>query len=311
VCVNAERITDVSTPQTHLGDGVHRHVIGRLRDAPAATAPTAAPVPTAATAPQVPTAAPAPSATTLSQSDALMATIAAAPTSAPTAIVPTSTPLADTNPAKPDDATQGRLRVSNCIAGGSSVDVFVNGKLAVNGGMPQIKLSEAEASGYLYLTPGTYSVAVVPTGKGIDQALIGPLDVPVAAGHRYIVVVLGQKDEQSHTPLVIDETAAYQQAGLSPETWGQITINNVRGTTGVSFLMDEVGTHDVPYGGFAAAVFPAGPVKEFKLSSAVRRSRSSKRMAQHSQCQRAITSIVLPVSFLMNIIPSAAQPRVL
>jgi hypothetical protein len=109
------------------------------------------------------------------------------------------------------------------------VDVLVNGKLAVNSGMPQSNLGEREASGYLYLARGTYNIAVVPTSMGIDEALLGPLDVPVVAGHRYTVVVLGQVDEASHTPLVIDETAAYQQAGVAPSSVGQISVNNVRG----------------------------------------------------------------------------------
>ena len=67
---------------------------------------------------------------------------------------------------------------------GPSVDVYVNGKVAVNGGMPQDNLVARQASGYLYLVPGTYSIAIVPTGMGIDKALFGPLDVPVVAGHR-------------------------------------------------------------------------------------------------------------------------------
>jgi hypothetical protein len=187
------------------------------------------------------------------------------PTAAATAASATSAPLADTNPAKPDDATQARLRVSNCVTNGPNAEVLVNGKVAVNGGMPQVNLGSLEASGYLYLAPGTYSVALVPTGKGIDEALLGPLDVPVVAGHRYTVVALGQADEASHTPLVIDETEAYQKAGLSPESWGQITINNIKRASGISFLMDGAGTRDVPYGGFAAAAFPAGPINDFKV----------------------------------------------
>src|SRR5690349_3263405 len=128
-----------------------------------------------------------------------------APTAAPTVAPPaTSAPLVDTNPARPDDATQARLRVSYCVSGPQAA-VFVNGKVAMNGGMPQDNLVGSQASGYLYLVPGTYSIAIVPTGMGLDKALFGPLDVPVVAGHRYTVVELGQADESSHKSLVIDE----------------------------------------------------------------------------------------------------------
>jgi hypothetical protein len=185
-----------------------------------------------------------------------------APTDAGTA---TSAPHSDTNPAKPDDATQARLRVSYCIAGGAQASVLVNGKVAVNGGMPQDNLVALQASGYLYLAPGTYGIAVVPTGLGIDKAVLGPLDVPVVAGHRYTVVELGQVDEASHTPLVIDETEAYRKAGVSPGNSGHITVNNVKGARGISFIQDGIGEKDVPYGNFAALAYPAGPFKDFKV----------------------------------------------
>jgi hypothetical protein len=221
------------------------------------SAPTTEIAPTSAapTTVAVPTAAPAPT-------TAPMPTTASAATTAPAT---TSAPLADTNPAKPDDKTQARLRVSNCVVDGPTVDVFVNGRVAVNGGRPQVNLGGVDGTSYLYLSPGTYSVALVPTGKGIDQAFFGPLEVPLTAGHRYTVVVLGQADEQSHKPLVIDETEAYQQAGVSPSTMGHILINNIKGAAGLSYLRDGVGEKDVLYGQFAASALLAGPVKNFEI----------------------------------------------
>jgi hypothetical protein len=196
---------------------------------------------------------------------ALALTTAPAPTAA-LAATATSAPLVDTNPAKPDDATQARLCISNCVANGPSVDVLVNGKVAVNGGMPWANLGPLDSSGYLYLAPATYSVALVPTGKEIGQALLGPLDVPIAVGHRYTVVMLGQADERQHTPLVIDETAAYQKAGLTAGTWGEIAINNVKNAASISLIQDGAGVKDVPYGEFAAAAMPAGTFKDFKVT---------------------------------------------
>jgi Fasciclin domain len=148
---------------------------------------------------------------------------------------------------------------------GAIWDLLINGKVAVNGGRPQVNLGGVDGTSYLYLVPGTYSVALVPTSKGIDQAFFGPLDVPVVAGHRYTVVVLGQADEKRHKPLVIDETEAYQKAGVSPSTMGHILINNIKGATGLSYLRDGAGEKDVPYGQFAASALPAGPVKDFEI----------------------------------------------
>src|SRR6266496_4757615 len=137
-----------------------------------------------------------------------------------TGIVPTAASAAGITSTAPNDATQARLRVSNCIFNGPNVDMVVNGAVAVNGGSPQANLRALFPSGYLYLTPGTYSVALVPTGKGLDQALLGPLDVPLAAGHRYTVAMLGQVGDAHYTPLVIDETAAYQAVGATPTSHG-------------------------------------------------------------------------------------------
>jgi uncharacterized surface protein with fasciclin (FAS1) repeats len=177
----------------------------------------------------------------------------------------TSAPLVDTNPEKPNDATQGRLRISNCVMNGPSVDMLINGKLTVNGGVVQQNLGQLNASGYQYLAPGMYSVAIAPTGEGIDKALIEPLDVEVEAGHRYTLALLGQADEQSHKPLLIDETEAYQKAGVSTDTWGEIVINNIKGAATLSFIQDGTGPKDVSYGQFAAVAMPAGPIKDFRI----------------------------------------------
>ncbi len=160
-----------------------------------------------------------------------------------------------------NDETQGMLRVNNCVFGGPNVDVLVNGEVPVNGGVPLTDLGFA-VTGYLYLTPGTYSVAAVPTGKGVDEALMEPVDVSVQAGRRYTVAVLGQADEPSHTPLVIDETATYQAIGALPSSSTQIIITNMRGVSGIDYSIGgEVWLENVPYGGYKAAVWPAGVVE--------------------------------------------------
>ena len=158
-----------------------------------------------------------------------------------------------------NDETQGMLRVSNCVLGGPNLDVFVNGEVAVIGGVPQTDRGFGLFTGYLYLSPGTYSVAAVPTGEGVEEALMEPVDVNVEAGHRYTVAVLGQADEPSYTPLVIDETAAYQAIRALPSESTQSIINNIRGVSGIDVSVGgEVRLENVPYGGYKTAVWPAG-----------------------------------------------------
>ena len=118
--------------------------------------------------------------------------------------------------------------------------MLINGKLTVNGGVAQVNVGERKTGGYQYLAPRSYSVAIVPTGEGIDKALLGPLDVSVVAGHRYTLAMLGQRDEQSRTPLIIDETTVYQEVGADPRDATHITINNVKGTPGIDFLYDDI-----------------------------------------------------------------------
>jgi uncharacterized surface protein with fasciclin (FAS1) repeats len=180
---------------------------------------------------------------------------------------PQSTTVAPPDPNKPNDTTQARLRVSNCIFQGSSVDVFVNGAVAINGDRPMSNLDALAVSGYKYLVPGTYSVAIVPSGKSTKEALLGPLDVTVTAGHRYTLAMLGQVDDARHTPLLVDETAAYQGIGASPTDFTHITINNVKGLTGIDISQGGIiREHDVPYGGFQAGIWPSGDFKGFTIT---------------------------------------------
>ncbi len=173
-------------------------------------------------------------------------------TSAPTA---SSGPLADANLTKPNDATQARLRVNQCVPDEPDMDVYMNGKAPVTADVP-LSVAAGDVSRYEYLPPGTVSVAVALSGKGIDQAFLAPLDVTLEAGHRYTLVVLGQPDEPTHKSLLIDETDAYQKAGSNSNTSSHISVNNVKGAATLSFLQDGMGEKDVPYGGFAASVLP-------------------------------------------------------
>jgi TolB protein len=141
------------------------------------------------------------------------------------------------------------------------MDVYLNGKVPVTADVP-LSVAAGDVSRYEYLPPGAVRVAVVPPGMAINQALLAPLDVTLEAGHRYILVVLGQPEEPTHKSLFIDETQAYQQAGANPDASSHISVNNVKGAATLSFLQDGGGEKDVPYGEFAASVLPE-KFKEF------------------------------------------------
>jgi Tol biopolymer transport system component/uncharacterized surface protein with fasciclin (FAS1) repeats len=169
-----------------------------------------------------------------------------------------------------DAQAQARLRLADYVADGPNVDLIINGAIATNNGQPQINIPPNYAAGYLYMMPNTYSVAVVPTGQGLDQALAGPMDLSLAAGHRYTLAVVGQMAEHSTQLLLVDESAAAEQAGAKPGESVRIWVDNLAGGTGVDISGGggTITTH-VDYGGFAAVVYPVGnPAFLVKLDGA-------------------------------------------
>jgi hypothetical protein len=197
----------------------------------------------------------------------------AAPAASTAASAPTAEPVVTATSAAapqvsaftdhPNDATQARLRLAHFDLAGPNVDLYVNGAVAVNGGQPQVNIPSGNVNGYLFLAPATYNVAVVPTGKGIDQALFGPLDVSLVAGHRYTLALLRQLKDNTFKPLVIDETAAEQQLGAKPTDIVRIMVNNVAGVDGID--VEAAGKRistNIPYGGFAIWIYPAGQPAE-------------------------------------------------
>lgn len=166
-----------------------------------------------------------------------------------------------------DDTTMARLRAVNLVLESEAVDIYVDGDIALLGS-PRRELSNVPVgwvTGFQYLKPGSYSVAVVPTGESIDEAMISE-DVTLESGHRYTVAVMGQKEDASFTPLVIDETAAVNKARTSPEQTLMLLISNHADLETFTFIEDGMGPKNVPYGGFAAAPIKAGQVDKLVIS---------------------------------------------
>jgi hypothetical protein len=165
-----------------------------------------------------------------------------------------------------DDATMSRIRLVNLVAGSSATDMYVDGQIGLLGSR-QSELAQMRPglyTGYLYFEPGVHQVAVVPSGEGLEAAMIAT-DVTLEPGHRYTVAVMGQKEDTQFTPLVIDETEAIANARTSPEQNIMILINNVAGAETIDFENDGIG-QEVPYGGFVAAPIKEGLVDKMVTS---------------------------------------------
>lgn len=168
--------------------------------------------------------------------------------------------LAQINDASTDynGATQSRLRVGHLVFGGPDIDVLVNGEVAVIADRPWTMIPPGTITDYLYLAPATYSVAIVPTGEGIAEAIIGPLDVEVAAGHRYTVAMMGQTTDEKLEPLVTDETAEVQKVRSKPSQFSTIWLHNVAGVETVSFGKEMGFAGEVSYGDFGVNAIANG-----------------------------------------------------
>ncbi len=161
-----------------------------------------------------------------------------------------------------NDATQARLRIGNFIYNAPNFDVFINGEIAVNGNVPQANIP-GFANGYIYLAPGTYSVAVASAGRGLEAAKFGPVDVTLEADHRYTLGMMGKIKDEQYTPLLIDETAVLDQLGASPGQSVLFLVNNLAGTEAIDFDQEGEGPKDVDYGSFGAAPISVGQGKKF------------------------------------------------
>jgi len=160
-----------------------------------------------------------------------------------------------------DNAAQARIRVISMLMGANSTDVYVNGMPALNGGVAQANIRAGQFSGFLYVAPGTYSIALVPHGGTLDQALFPPEDVKVEAGHRYTVAAMGQLADKDVHPLVIDETALEADLGAGSTDTLNISINNMAGADSITEMADgKITAGNIPYGAAQAWLNASGTI---------------------------------------------------
>jgi len=202
---------------------------------------------------------------------AMMLTGCASPTSASVPMTETASTVVSTMapvvPVTPNDASEARLRLAPFVLGGPHMDLFVNGTVAVNSGQEQVNIPDGYITAYLFLMPGTYSVAVAPTGSGLANAILGPLDVTLVAGHRYTLAMLGQSTDKQFKPLMIDETEELQKTRTSADQNILFMVNNLVGANTIDFAEDGLGPQGVMFGGFDAALIQVGPHKNLAITA--------------------------------------------
>jgi uncharacterized surface protein with fasciclin (FAS1) repeats len=179
-------------------------------------------------------------------------------------------PVASEAPAKHFDGlssgldikSQARIRATSLVMGAPATDVYVNGMPAFNGGVVQDNIATGRYSGFLYVNPGTYSIALVPHGGTLDQALFPPEDIKVEAGHRYTVAAIGQLADKNVHPLVVDETALEAALGAGKTDNVTIDINNMTGIDSITEQVDgKAYAENIKVGEARAYSFPSGMVK--------------------------------------------------
>ncbi len=154
-----------------------------------------------------------------------------------------------------NNATQARIRTVLSVKGEPNMDVYVNGLPAFNGGFAQQDIPLNGFSGWLYVTPGTYNVALVPHGETLAHAIFAPVNVKAEAGHRYTVAEVGQVIDKDVRPLVVDETALESEVGANPTNNTVVEINNIKGAPAIDELMNgKPGVTNIPYGGVKAGM---------------------------------------------------------
>lgn len=148
-----------------------------------------------------------------------------------------------------DNATQARIRTVSMVMGAPVTTVYVNGMPTLNGGVAQRNIAAGQFSGWLYVTPGTYTIALVTPGGTPEQALFPPTEIRVEAGHRYTVAAMGQLADLDVHPLIVDETTLEADLPSTASDNLTIDINNLKGAESITEkAYGKMTAENIPYG---------------------------------------------------------------
>lgn len=98
-----------------------------------------------------------------------------------------------------EEGGMAHLRVAHFSADAPNVDVFSKGVVVLR------DVAFGTISDWLELEPGSYNIAVAPTGRGINAAVIGPTAIELAAGDWLTVAAVGSVENETLRAEVISE----------------------------------------------------------------------------------------------------------
>lgn len=166
-----------------------------------------------------------PTAEATAQPTSEQAEATAMPTAEATAEMPVE-PEVTTTPT--DDSAY--LRIAQFAPDAESVDVYLNGSVAVR------NLKYPSVSRWFAVDPGTYSLAVAPSGQSVDDTVFAPVDVTASADTWQTVVVIGSAESGTLQASVIPE----DYSDLMPSTGGLTFVNALEGSPNVNFVRGDV-----------------------------------------------------------------------
>ena len=154
------------------------------------------------------------------------------------AVLPTRAAFGQEEPAQ--------VHILHLVAEGPNVDVFIDSQAVLE------DLAPGAFSDFMEVGPGAHSVAIAPHGEGVEAAVIGPIEVTLAANHRYTIAVRGKMTDESLEPLVIDETKAMDGVDMARHDF-RIIINNIAGSPPISFYEEgQFLEKNLAYGEYSA-----------------------------------------------------------
>ncbi|MDX1993371.1 MAG: fasciclin domain-containing protein [bacterium] len=148
-----------------------------------------------------------------------------------------------------------RLRTAHYVYDLTPVDVYVDGELVLE------DLSHLMTSPHVELAAGEHEVAFVPAEGELDDALLPAQTVTLEGGKDYVLALIGQADDESVTPLLIDETEAVASVrDEAVEASYAILIHGISDGPAIDFSLDgEVLHEDIAFGEYRVIPVTVGP----------------------------------------------------
>lgn len=125
------------------------------------------------------------------------------------------------------------LRIAQFAKKLRQADIYINDEINQRG------LDRGEITEYMEAATDTpLTATVVPGNASINNAVVGPLDLSLAAGHHYTLVVMGQADD-TVTYQLIDETALLNEFAPDKTKAVGIFLNGLVSDTALDVLIDD------------------------------------------------------------------------